>query len=219
MVETQRVPARVDARRNRAALVAAARDLLAAGGVDVPVREVAQRAGVGIATLYRHFPTREELVDAVLEDAFDEFVTIAEDALDEPDAWAGFTGFVEQVLALHARNRGLRDVVETRAHGRERAAAMRRRMAPLLTRLVERAQAEGTLRPDFTRQDVALLFWGADRVIELAGDVAPEIWRRQLGFVFDGLRSDAASPLPQPPLTEKQERRIGVRPVRRVTRS
>ena len=157
MVETQRVPARVDARRNRAALVAAARDLLAAGGVDVPVREVAQRAGVGIATLYRHFPTREELVDAVLEDAFDEFVTIAEDALDEPDAWAGFTGFVEQVLALHARNRGLRDVVETRAHGRERAAAMRRRMAPLLTRLVERAQAEGTLRSDFRPQDVALL--------------------------------------------------------------
>jgi hypothetical protein len=122
-------------------------------------------------------------------------------------------------LVLHGRNHGLKDVVETRARGRDRAAAMRRRIAPLLERLVERAQAEGTLRSDFTRQDIALVFWGADRVIELAGDVAPEIWRRQLGFVFDGLRTTAATPLAQPPLTEKQARRIGASTIiRKATR-
>ena len=157
-------------------------------GVDVPVRDIANRAGVGIATLYRHFPTRDDLVDAVLEDAFDEYVALAENALSAPDGWTGFTRFVEQVLTLHARNRGLKDVVETRARGRERAAAMRRRIAPLVVRVVARAQAEGTLRADFMPQDVALVFWGTDRVIELARDVAPEIWRRHLAFVFDGLR-------------------------------
>ena len=86
---------------------------------------------------------------------------------------------------------------------------MRRRTAPLVVRVVARAQAEGTLRADFMPQDVALVFWGTDRVIELARDVAPEIWRRHLAFVFDGLRNAAATPLPQPPLTVKQERRIG----------
>jgi AcrR family transcriptional regulator len=200
---------RVDARRNRERLLAAARELLASDGVDVPVREIAQRAGVGVGTLYRHFPGRDDLVDAVLEDAFDEYVSLAEGALAEPDAWTAFTGFVEQVLVLQARNRGLKDVVQTGAHGRERAEATRRRIAPLIARLVERAQADGALRPDFAPQDVALVFWGADRVIELADDVAPEVWRRQLGFVLDGLRATAATPLPRPPLTARQEQRIG----------
>lgn len=217
MAVSELASGRVDARRNRERLLAAARELLASDGVDVPVREIAQRAGVGVGTLYRHFPRRDDLVDAVLEDAFDEYVALAEDALAERDAWAGFTRFVEQVLVLHGRNRGLKDVVQTGGHGRERAAAMRRRIAPLVARLVERAQAEGALRRDFTAQDVALVFWGADRVIELADGVAPEVWRRQLGFVFDGLRSTAATPLSRPPLTAEQERRIGA--VRKAARS
>jgi AcrR family transcriptional regulator len=203
------VSARSDARRNREQLVSAARELFASEGVDVPVREVARQAGLGVGTLYRHFPTREELVDAVLEDAFGEFVAIAESALAEPDPWRGFTRFVEESLVLHARNRGLRDVVETRSRGRERASAMRRRIRPLAARLVARAQEEGTLRSDFSPQDIPLVLWGSDRVIELAGAVAPEIWRRQLGFVFDGLRSSAATPLAQRPLTEAQLQRVG----------
>ena len=201
---------RVDAMRNREQLVAVARELFASGGIDVSVREVARHAGVGVATLYRNFPTREDLVDAVLEDAFDEFVALAEEALVQPDAWEGFTHFIEKALLLHARNRGLRDVVETQTHGRERAAAMRARIRPLIGDLVARAQEQGTLRPDFTAQDFPLVLWSSDRVIELAGDVAPEIWRRQLGFVLDGLRCEAAHPLEQPPLTDAQLKRVGV---------
>lgn len=203
------VSSRRDAKRNRERLVSAARELFASAGVDVSVREVARHAGVGVGTLYRHFPAREDLVDAVLEGAFEDLVASAEAALAEPDPWSGFTGFVEDALASHARNRGLKDVVETQMHGRERAAAMRRRIRPLVARLVARAQEHGSLRPDFTPQDVALLFWASDRVIELGGEVAPEIWRRHLGFVFDGLRSSAATPLAQPPLTEAQLRRVG----------
>jgi AcrR family transcriptional regulator len=209
MEAAEPLASRSDARRNRTRLLEAAREALASDGVDVPVRDIARRAGVGVGTLYRHFPTREDLVDAVLEDTFDEYVALAEEALGAPDGWSGFTGFLERALALHARNRGLREVVETRAHGRAHAEAMRRRMAPLLARLVERAQAEGTLRRDLLPQDVALIFWGADRVMELAGPVAPGAWRRQLGLLLDGLRSSAATPLPQPPLTAAQEQRLG----------
>jgi AcrR family transcriptional regulator len=177
--------------------------------VEFSVREAAREAGVGVATLYRHFPTRDDLVDAVLEDAFEAVVTAGERGLAAEDAWQGFTAFVEETLVLHASNRGLKDVVETGQHGRERAASMRRRIQPLVAELVRRAQAQGTLRPDFAPQDVTLLFWGCDRAIELPAQVAPELWRRQLGFLLDGLRAEAATPLPHPPLSDEQLERVG----------
>jgi AcrR family transcriptional regulator len=174
------------------------------------VRQIAAAADVGLGTLYRHFPTRDELVDAVLEDAYEEYVALAERALTEPDAWTAFTGFVEAVLELHLRNRGLREVFEKRGYGSERAQAMRKRSRPLIARLVRRAQEQGPLRGDFTPQDLPLLLWSSDRVIELAGDVAPELWRRQLGFLLDGLRAEAANPLPVPALRESQLARVGI---------
>jgi AcrR family transcriptional regulator len=200
---------RSDARRNRERLVAAAREIFAAEGIEVSVREIAQRAEVGMGTLYRHFPTRDDLVDAVLEDGFEEFVGIAEVALAEPDGWTGFRRFLEEALLLHARNRGLKEVLERRLAGKERAEAMRRRIEPLVGRLVTRAQAQGKLRPDFRPEDVALLFWGGDRVIELSAAVAPQLWRRYLGFLIDGLQAEAATPLEQAPLTRAQFRRVG----------
>jgi AcrR family transcriptional regulator len=202
--------ARSDAKRNRARLVASARELFAARGVDVSTRDVARHAGVGVGTLYRHFPERADLVDAVLAESFEELIALAEASLAHGDAWLGFTRFVEEALVLHGRNRGLKDV-ETNEHGRTRAQEMRRRLRPLVAQLVARAQEHGELRSDFTPQDIALLFWGSDRVIELAGDVAPELWRRQLAFVFDGLRSRNAAPLPAPALTDAQLRRVGAK--------
>jgi AcrR family transcriptional regulator len=199
---------RSDAKRNHARLVAAARELFAARGVEVPTRDVARHAGVGIGTLYRHFPERADLVDAVLAESFEELIALAEASLAEDDAWRGFTRFIEEALVLHGRNRGLKDVVETDEHGRTRAQEMRRRLRPLVAKLVARAQERGDLRSDFMPQDIALLFWGSDRVIELAGDVAPELWRRQLAFVLDGLRSPNPTSLPAPPLSEAQLRRV-----------
>jgi hypothetical protein len=99
-------------------------------------------------------------------------------------------------------------VVETRAHGRERAQAMRTRTRPLVRELVRRAQEQGALRADFAPQDLPLLFWSSDRVLELAGDVAPQLWRRHLGFLLDGLRAAAAHPLPAPPLSDSQLERV-----------
>jgi AcrR family transcriptional regulator len=199
---------RSDARRNRDRLVGSARELFASEGLDVPVEEITRRAGVGMGTLYRHFPTKEDLIDAVLEDAFGELVGAAEQATANEDAWAGLKSFLERVLALHATNRGLKDVLATRHHGRRRAEAMRTRIRPLLRVMIERAQAQGTLRSDFTTEDLPLVFWTADRVIDATAAIAPDYWRRYLGLLLDGLRADAATPLEQPPLTQTQVGRI-----------
>jgi AcrR family transcriptional regulator len=194
---------RSDARRNRERLVTSARELFAAHGVDIPVEDITHHAGVGMGTLYRHFPTKEELVDAVLEDSFTDLVVAAEDAVAQDDAWAGFTSFLERALTAHAANRGLKDVLAARRQG-ERAAAMRARIRPLLRRMIERAQEQGRLRPDFKPEDLPLVFWTADRVIDRTAAVAPDYWRRFLGLLLDGLRADAATPLPRPPLTRAQ---------------
>jgi AcrR family transcriptional regulator len=195
---------RSDARRNRERLVRSARELFATEGVEIPVEEITRHAGVGMGTLYRHFPTKEDLIDAVLEDAFGELVTAAEQAVADEDAWAGFTRFLERALAQHAANRGLKDMLATRAHGRRRADAMRNRIRPLLRRMIKRAHEQGTLRCDFTAEDLPLVFWTAGRVIESTTAVAPEYWRRYFGLLLDGLRASSATPLPAPPLTRAQ---------------
>jgi AcrR family transcriptional regulator len=200
-------PLRSDARRNHELLVAAARELFATGGVDASVDEITKRAGVGTGTLYRHFATKEELIDAVLDDAFCEYLGLAEAALEDPDAWSGLCAFLERALALHAANHGFKDVVATRAHGLRRAAAMRRRLRPLVTLLVQRAQAQGTLRADFAPEDVSLLLWGGHGVIECSEGVAPQIWRRYLGLVLDGLRTTSPTPLERHPLSASQANR------------
>jgi AcrR family transcriptional regulator len=211
--KTSTRPLRRDAQANRDRIVTAARAAFAADGIELPVEEIARRAAVGMGTLYRHFPAKEDLVDAVLEDAFEEFVSAAEQALAAKDAWAGFCGFLERVFALHGENRALKDMIATRAHGRVRADAMRTRMRPLLRRMIERAQEQGALRADFTPEDMPLLFWTGGRVIEATAAVAPEFWRRHLGLLLDGLRAEAATPLPHPPLTRAQlNRATGRRP-------
>jgi AcrR family transcriptional regulator len=186
---------RSDARRNHERLVAAARELFAKHGVDVPVEDITQRAGVGMGTLYRHFPTKVALVDAVLEDAFDEMRTLAEEAVASEDAWAGFTHFLERALELRVQNRSVKDLVASPEHGAKHAE-MRKRIRPLLRRLIERAQAQGTLRADFTLDDLSAVFWSVTRVIELTEDASRQSWRRFLGFLLDGLRASAATPLP-----------------------
>jgi AcrR family transcriptional regulator len=195
---------RRDAQANRDRIVEAARACFAAEGIAVPVEQIAQRAGVGMGTLYRRFPTKEDLIDAVLEDAFEGFIAAAEQALEAEDPWIGFSGFFERAIALHAANRGLMDVTATEARGKARAESMRKRLGPLVRELIERAQAQGTLRGDFAPEDVALVFWSAGRVIEASSAVAPELWRRQLGLMLDGLRAEAATPLAHPPLTRAQ---------------
>ena len=175
------------------------------------MEEITQHAGLGMGTLYRHFPTKEELVDAVLEDTFAELVAAAGEAAATEDPWSGFAGFLERVFALHAANRGLKDVLAARGQGSGRAEAMRAQIKPLLRTTIERAQRQGTLRSDFTAEDLPVLFWSGERVIHATAPVAPEYWRRYLALVLDGLRAEAATPLPGRPLTQAQLRRASQR--------
>jgi len=202
---------RRDAQRNRERIVASARLLFARDGLEASVEDVTRDAGVGMGTLYRHFATKEELIDAVLEESFEELVEVAEAAVAEDDAWAGFTGFMEAALQRYAANRGLKDVLAGSEHGRRRARAMRRRLAPLLQQMIARAQEQGSLRADFTPQDMPLLFWTSGSVIDATAGVAPDCWRRHLGLTLDGLRAGAATPLPVPALTPAQLERARTR--------
>ena len=154
-------PLRSDAQAQpRAASSRAARVAFAAAGTDVSVEEIARRADVGMGTLYRHFPAKADLVDAVLEEAFAEFVGAAEVALANEDAWAGFCGFLERRLhAARARTAASRTSsprVSTGASGSRRCARACGRSS---AELIERAQAQGALRADFTAEDMPLVFW------------------------------------------------------------
>jgi AcrR family transcriptional regulator len=201
-------PLRRDAERNRDRIVEAARAAFASDGIHVSVEEIARRAGVGMGTLYRRFPTKRDLIDAVLEDAFSEICQAAEGALELEDGWLGFTTFLDSVFALHVRNRGIKDVIASGQHDRSRLEALRARMRPLVAELITRAQEQGTLRSDFVAEDMPILIWTGGRVAELTSAVSPELWRRYLGFVLDGLRADAATPLTHPPLTRGQLDRV-----------
>jgi AcrR family transcriptional regulator len=206
--ETRQRPLRRDAERNRDRIVEAARAAFAGDGLDVSVEEIARRAGVGMGTLYRRFPTKGDLIDAILEDAFSEICQAADAALELEDGWVGFTTFLERVFELHVRNRGLKDVIASGQHDRRRLEAARAQMRPRIAALIARAQEQGTLRLDFAPEDMPMLFWTGGRVAELTSAVAPELWRRYLGFVLDGLRTDAATPLTEPPLTRAQLDRV-----------
>ena len=184
--------------------MSSARVLFATAGLETSVEDVTRHAGVGMGTLYRHFATKEEPISAVVKAALAELLGLAERSLEDAGPWTAFATFFERAIAMHAENRGLKDVIATRAHGLSRAAAKRRQLRPLLVRLVERAQTDGSLRADLSPQDISLLLWGADGVIEYGSAVAPEVWRRYLGFILDGLRSEAATPQAQPPLTRAQ---------------
>lgn len=189
----------MDAERNRQRLVAAAQTAFAERGVDVPLEEIALRAGVGIATLYRRFPTRDALLAAAFEDRVAEYATAAAAALRSADAWSGFCQFVERCCALQAADRGARDVLTMtfpRAKGLEE---LRDRAFRDFAELVRRAKAAGQLRADFVPEDFVLLLMANAGVVRATREAAPLAWKRFAGLMLDACRAEAAHQLPPPP--------------------
>ena len=195
---------RRDARRNHELLVAAAREVFAEQGVDASLEEIARRAGLGIGTLYRHFTTREALVEAICERRVGELVAVAEATVREPDGWSGFVHFLERTLELQAGDRVLKDVLMRYPPGAGRLASAREELRGLSEQVLARAREHGTLRDDFTFADLALLFWSFAPLIDATAEVAPNAWRRQLHWLLDGLRAEAATPYAEPPLTDNE---------------
>jgi AcrR family transcriptional regulator len=190
-------PLRADAERNRQRLIAAAKDLFATRGLDVTLDDVARHAGVGTGTAYRRFPNKDALIDALMVDRIGELATLAEECLEEPDPWVGLTGYFERALALQAADRGLKEVLFSSGRGRERSTHARRAIAPVVMKLVARAKQAGVVRSDFDTSDVPLINFMLNTIVDFSRDVEPDLYRRYLAIVFDGMRPrDDLEPLP-----------------------
>lgn len=197
-------PLRADAARNRDRLLAAATEVFAERGLDASLEEIARRAAVSIGTLYNHFPTRESLFDAIFPARMSILDERAAAALADADPWSGFVMFTEALFALHAEDRGLNDALAQRVPLSPGLIEACHRCFGHLDRLITRARDSGQLRADFETADFAALVWAMGQVIRESVDVAPQAWRRCLAFFLDGLRADAARPLPVPALTPDQ---------------
>jgi AcrR family transcriptional regulator len=197
---------RSDARRNRDRILDAARAAFGERGLDVPLEDIADRAGVGIATLYRRFPTREALVAATFEAMLATFAEAAEQALDSPDAWAGFAGFVEWACATQAADRGVTDLLTLTLPNSQTAEELRARGLRAFAALVRRAQDQGTLRADFVPEDLALLMIANAGVVIATEYAAPHAWRRLAALMIESFRADHTGPLPAAPTPAQVER-------------
>jgi AcrR family transcriptional regulator len=194
-------PLRADAERNRQRLLAAAKDLFATRGLDVTLDEVARHAGVGTGTAYRRFPNKDALIDALMVDRIGEIAAIAGECLEEPDPWVGLTSYFERALALQAADRGLKDVLFSSGRGRERSAHARRQIAPVVTKLVNRAKEAGVVRQEIDTSDVPLINFMLNTIVDFSRGIEPELYKRYLAIVLDGLRPrDDLEPLPVEPL-------------------
>jgi AcrR family transcriptional regulator len=179
---------RKDAERNRRRIIEAARELCATRGLEATLNEVAHHAGLGVGTVYRRFPTKEALFEAIFLDGIGELVNLAESALEAEDSWQGFTGFVWSMCELTATDRGLREIAFSRAHCGNRVDAGRTLLEPRISKLVERAQRDGYLRPDLSSTDMPLCGLMTGAVSEYASDVAPDLWRRYVAILLQGMR-------------------------------
>ncbi|MGX1029288.1 TetR/AcrR family transcriptional regulator [Streptomyces sp. SAI-097] len=214
---------RRDARRNRELLLEAAHEVFTEQGLDAPLDVIARRAGVGNATLYRHFPTRAALVDAVFRDSLTGTMDAGERARKAPDAWAGLTAYLEVVFRTLAADRGSNDLMTTHLRGVESLEAVHGHNRRTVDALLSRLRDEGTVRADVTTEDVLFGLAALGRAVPAltaataapdttatdatatdatATGGAPDAWRRPLALFLAGLRTaPAAGPLPAPALT------------------
>jgi AcrR family transcriptional regulator len=206
LASTVERPLRKDAERNRRRILDAAAELFTERGLGVTLNDIAHHAGCGVGTVYRRFPDKEPLIDALFEERVSEMVALAEEGLANPDPWDGLVGFFERGLEAQARDRGLKELLLSTDQGRARAAGARERLVPLVGQLIERAQAAGALRPDIAHPDLAVIQFMLGAVIDGARDVEPELWRRYLEIVLRGIRAEPelAGPLSVDALTDDE---------------
>jgi AcrR family transcriptional regulator len=197
---------RSDAERNRTRILNAACEAFTEGGLNVPMEQVARRAGVGIATVYRRFPTRPGLIAAAFEAKMVAYADAVTQALAEPDPWAGFCGHLERVCAMQAEDQGFTDVLTMTFPTAPAFEAARARAYDGFVELVGRAKAAGRLRADFVPEDLIMVLMANAGVIAATGDAAPGTWRRFVAYLLQAFASEGALPLPDPPTPQEMFR-------------
>jgi AcrR family transcriptional regulator len=188
---------RADARRNREAVIAAAKELFAYQGLDAQMPDVAKAAHVGVGTVYRHFPTKDDLIATLAADRFERLAEKAREALEADDAWEGLCEFIRFSALIQADDRGLCEVMGSRP-GVMDAAAVAAGLPELCDALVKQAQRSGELRADLAWEDIPMIACGLGRIAQ--ADVGPAAgrWPRLVEIILDGLRAPGSGKLPRP---------------------
>lgn len=191
-------PLRRDAERNRQRILAAARELFAERGANVTLDDVADRAEVGVGTVYRRFADRNALIDALFTERIDQLAAVAAQAAELDDAWAGLVLFFERQIELQLEDRAFAEVLFRDEAGDESVAKARVRIAPPIVAILQRAKAQGALRDDIEIGDIPVVNLMLMMMVNATRDVAPDAWRRYLPMVLAGLRPGAEFPLAAP---------------------
>jgi len=177
-------PLRADARRNRERILKAARAVFADRGIDAQIDDVAKRAKVGVGTVYRHFPTKEALRDALVRERFEEIAGYAREALERDDAWEGFCELIFRAAERNAVDRAFCEIV---AFTDQSSILEESGLAESTAELIARAKAQGAMRADATADDIPIMMAGAGSVMR--AHPSPVVWRRYLTIMLDGLRA------------------------------
>ena len=192
---------RADAARNRRLILEAAAAVFAERGLDASTAEIARRAGVGEATLYRRFPTKDDLIVAIVQSHMDEFIEVGTACLSEPDPWRGIERFFYEMVERRVSDRGASDAIKDHCTAKPELAWHRRRVMELAQRILRRAQDAGVVRDDLSGQDLGMLMIAASSVGGLPfPGLREDLWKRYLGVILDGIRPEGATKLrPGPP--------------------
>ena len=187
---------RADAARNRERIIAAAAAVFAERGLDAATAEIAHRAGVGEATLFRRFPTKDDLIDAIIETRMEEVAALADAAASEPDPAAALERFMQDLVKQFSRDRGFFEAAGERCMNDPKFQAQRERGLAAVGRLLKRAQDAGAVRRDLSPSDISFLAGSAMYAME---DSKPglrdDLWKRYLRVILDGMKPEGASKL------------------------
>lgn len=196
---------RSDVARNRRSLVEAAIQSFRELGWDVPLDTVARRAGVGNATLYRHFPSRNDLYEAAFVEVRERLVAVLDRYRDVGDGWQALHALIVEILATIPIGPAMGSVTQERLACSEALRSAVDEVRDALDRVLRVAQRQGAARADVDVEDVGLLLDAMRPVVVVSDKVAPEFWRRHLVLLLDALRAPGASPLP-PPVSDVEQR-------------
>ncbi|MEV5682882.1 TetR/AcrR family transcriptional regulator [Streptomyces sp. NPDC052164] len=189
---------RADARHNRARLLQAAREAYALDGTDVPSSTIARRAGVGAATLYRHFPTRGSLIAAAFSEQLGQCVATLDEALQDDDPWHGLRNVLTKVCMMQAQDRGFSAAFLSQFPDAPDVHRERARAETSLAQLVQRAKDTGQLRKDFDPSDVTLLLLANNGVVRESPAASMAASRRLLAYFLQSCLPTDGTPLPEP---------------------
>ena len=199
---------RADAERNRERILAAAREVFAERGLDAPLEAIARRAGVGQATLYRRFATRQDLLGTAFGPKLAAYTEAIDRALKDPDPWRGFCEYLTTITGMQRGDRGFRDILTHAFPDARELRAQRDRVYHGVAELIERAKATGRLREDFVPEDVPLLLMANAGVVAATAEHAPESSDRLVGYLLQAFASAAAGELPPPATPQRMYRAL-----------